>query len=123
LSANVVNQFNSWKRACQKLEAKAPDIYATWGKLAEAYQLRYLARRAIRSRNSKLALKLAVLAIKTNFRILYKEPMRTINTLLCAGLINLIPTTLFCRIEGFAICTLKLTGLLLAKHRKAELIG
>jgi glycosyltransferase involved in cell wall biosynthesis len=110
LSANVVNQFYSWKRACEKLEAKSPETFAAWGKLAEAYQLRYLARRSIRSRDPKLALKLAVLAIQTNFRILIKEPKRTINTLVCAFLINLLPKSLFCRLESLAITTIQHTN-------------
>lgn len=110
LSANVVNQFNSWKRACQKLAMKAPEAFSAWGKLAEAYQLRYLARRAIRSRNSLLALKLALMAIETDFRILFKEPKRTVNTLLCAGLLNLLPARLFCGLESIAMNAVRLAG-------------
>lgn len=103
LSANVVNQFDSWKRARQHLQAKAPDSVEKWGTLAEAFQLRYLSRRAVRSRDSVMALKLIRLAIHTNYKILFKEPKRTINTLLCAVLINCLPISLFCHLENFAM--------------------
>ena len=103
LSANVFNQFESWRRARQKLATTAPEAVNKWGKLAEAYQLRYLARRAIRSRNAALALKLVLLAIKTHFKIVLKEPARTLNTLVCALLINLLPKNIFCQIESIAM--------------------
>ncbi len=103
LSANVVKQFDSWKRARKNLQTTAPDCVTQWGKLAEAYQLRYLCRRAIRSRDSSMALKLAVMAINTNYRILYKEPLRTLNTLCCAILIKLLPTMVFSQLESFAM--------------------
>jgi len=103
LSANVVNQFDSWKRTRQHLQSKAPDCVKKWGSLAEAYQLRYLSRRAVRSRDSAMALKLILMAIKTNFKILLKEPRRTINTLICALLINYLPTSVFCQLEQLAM--------------------
>jgi glycosyltransferase involved in cell wall biosynthesis len=115
LSANVVNQFDSWKRAAKKLQVKDPDVFAKLGTLAESYQLRYLARRAIRSRNPQLALKLALFSVQTDFRILLKEPKRTINTLLCASLINLLPQSLFCWMESFAMNTIGLMNSLTEK--------
>ncbi len=123
LSANVVNQFNSWKRACQKLEAKAPEVFADWAKLAEAYQLRYLARRAIRSRNPQLALKLVLTAIETNFRILYKEPLRTVNTLLCAVLINWLPVRHFCWFESMGMKIIGIMASISGKNPKAGIAG
>lgn len=115
LSANVVNQFDSWKRACKKLETKNPDIFKAWGKLAEAYQLRYLARRAIRSRNAKLAIKLALLAVEKNYKIILKEPLRTANTLICALLINVLPQGLFCNLESMAMKMIRLDRVLMGK--------
>jgi len=116
LSANVVNQFDSWKRARQHLQAKAPDSVEKWGSLAEAFQLRYLSRRAIRSRDSAMALKLIKLAINTNYRILFKEPSRTLNTLLCAVLINCLPTAIFCHLENFAMRSLGVLNHLMNKR-------
>ena len=106
LSANVVKQFNSWKTARKNLQTKAPDCVAKWGQLAEAYQLRYLSRRAIRSRDSAMALKLITMAIATDYKILFKEPKRTLNTLLCACLIKLLPKFIFCYLENMAMRTI-----------------
>ncbi len=103
LSANVVNQFNNWKRACKMLEEKSPEVLANWGKLAEAYQLRYLARRAIRSRDPQFAVKLAFLAISTDIRIILFEPARTITTLACACLIKLLSPQAFSSLEKIAM--------------------
>ncbi|GAB6140817.1 hypothetical protein JCM14076_15460 [Methylosoma difficile] len=100
LSLTVVSQFDSWKRAVKKLQVKSPKVFATWGRLAEAYQLRSLARRAIRSREAKLAMKLVVLAIKTDARILWKDPKRTLLTLACAGLVKVVPKRQFSRMEA-----------------------
>jgi len=115
LSANVVNQFDSWKRARKHLQTTAPDSVAKWGNLAEAYQLRYLSRRAIRSRDAVMSLKLIQLALKTNYRILFKEPKRTLNTLICAVLLNTLPLSVFCQLEKTAMNSI---GLLKSCHRE-----
>lgn len=120
LSANVVKQFNSWKTARKNLQTKAPDSVAKWGQLAEAYQLRYLSRRAIRSRDSAMALKLVIMAIKTDYKILFKEPTRTLNTLLCACLIKLLPKSIFCRLENMAMQSIGLINLLIDKRSHSD---
>jgi hypothetical protein len=70
--------------------------------LAKAYQLRYLARRAIQSKSKLTAFKLIHQAIYCDFRILFHEPGRTIMTFCCAWL-KFLPEALFSRIEKFAM--------------------
>jgi len=87
LSANVEAQLTTWRRFRKKVAAYAPALEARAGDLAEAYQLRYLARRAIRSSQFGQGLKLVTAALKLEPRILWAEPSRTLATL-AAGLVG-----------------------------------
>ncbi len=87
LSANVVAQLAAWRRFRGKVAVYAPEVEASAGNLAEAYQLRYLARRSIRSSQFEQALKLVWDALKLEPRILTAEPTRTLTTL-AAGLVG-----------------------------------
>jgi len=120
LSANVVNQFDSWRRAREHLQSNAPDTVLRWGSLAEAYQLRYLSRRAIHSRDSDMALKLISLALHTNYKIIVKEPIRTCNTLLCVILLSSLPNSLFCFIENTVMNSMGILNTLLDKNHQAD---
>lgn len=87
LSANVEAQLASWRRFRSKVASYAPALEARAGNLAEAYQLRYLARRAIRSSQFAPGLKLITAALKLEPRILLAEPTRTLATL-AAGVVG-----------------------------------
>ena len=50
LSANIEKQLATWRRFRAKVADYAPALERHSGDRAEAYQLRYLARRAVRSR-------------------------------------------------------------------------
>jgi glycosyltransferase involved in cell wall biosynthesis len=70
--------------------------------LARAYQLRYLARRAIRSGDSYQAIKLIHWALCEQPRILFEEPKRTLATYACAFL-TLLPRSLYNSLESLAM--------------------
>ncbi|AFU99796.1 glycosyltransferase family 2 protein [Simiduia agarivorans] len=89
LSANLEKQYAAWELCIEKNRALNPAFFQQWGSLARAYQLRYLARRAVQSGNKQQALKLVVDALKTDKRILKEEPGRTLITLACACLLQL----------------------------------
>ncbi|ARN80811.1 glycosyltransferase family 2 protein [Methylocystis bryophila] len=89
LSANVDVQLETWRRFRRKVAAYAPSLEARAGDLAEAYQLRYLARRAIRSSHYAQGLKLVWEALKLKPRIVLAEPARTLTTL-AAGLAGVV---------------------------------
>ncbi|MCU7907005.1 MAG: glycosyltransferase family 2 protein [Candidatus Thiodiazotropha sp. (ex Epidulcina cf. delphinae)] len=100
LSANLEAQYANWSRAIDKARTYAPTLIAMWGDLARAYQFRYLARRAIRSRDEKGANRFIHAAIRNDFRILLKEPRRTVSTLACAWLMNILPGNVYQRLES-----------------------
>ncbi|MGB0263175.1 MAG: glycosyltransferase family 2 protein, partial [Henriciella sp.] len=56
LSANIKAQYKSWLRVRDKVRLIQPDFARKWETAAEAYQLRYLARRAIQMQDASLAL-------------------------------------------------------------------
>ncbi len=81
LSANVEAQLATWRRFRDKVAGYAPDLIGQWGARAEAYQLRYLARRAVRSSSRMQALQLGLEAVRVYPRMLVEEPVRTTATL------------------------------------------
>lgn len=102
LSADVDKQYSSWQHAVMLNKASDPKFFKQFYSLAKAYQLRYLARRAVQSKNKLTAFKLIHQAIYCNYRIIFQEPSRTIMTLCCAWL-KFLPSKLYNRIEKFAM--------------------
>ena len=103
LSANLEKQLATWRRFRAKVKTYAPALEARAGDLAEAYQLRYLARRAVRSEDASTALRLAFGAVRLAPSILVREPSRTIVTLCAAIARRLLPDSVFGAIERLAI--------------------
>jgi glycosyltransferase involved in cell wall biosynthesis len=103
LSANVDRQLATWRRFRAKVRTYAPDLEARVGDLAEAYQLRYLARRAVRSADGSTALRLIAEALRLDASILWREPSRTGVTVLAALARRMLPGALFGAIERAAI--------------------
>jgi glycosyltransferase involved in cell wall biosynthesis len=102
LSANLKNQFASWTLAMSKNEQTDTQLFKQLLPLARAYQLRYLARRAIHSGQSYLAIKLIHRALFEQPRILFEEPKRTIATYVCA-LLCLLPRSFYSSLESLAM--------------------
>lgn len=91
-SANWHKKFQDWETLLARTSLYAPDVVAKWADLGRAYQLRYLARKAIRTPNDKLlAKKLIHLALNTYWRILLEEPSSTIKVIVAAYLLYLFP--------------------------------
>ncbi|BAZ13311.1 family 2 glycosyl transferase [Calothrix sp. NIES-4071] len=107
LSANLLQQLDSWEKVISKANSYAPELVAKWGTLARAYQLRYLARRAVSLQDGSMAVKLVNKALANNWRIILTEPRRTLLTIAAAYMILLLPQSLYNPIETVA---LKRTG-------------
>lgn len=107
LSANLEKQYASWCRVLEKAAGYAPELIRRHGRRARAYQLRYLARRAIRERQPRLGLHLVVRAVRTNPGILIEEPARTLITLMAAAVGVALPARLY---EGVEACMMRGIG-------------
>lgn len=104
LSANTDRQLETWRRFRSKVAGYAPALERRYGNHAEAYQLRYLARRAVRAKTSSApALRMMLQAIALSPRILLDEPARTGTTLAAAILQRALPSPIFARLEAWAI--------------------
>ncbi|WP_425040311.1 glycosyltransferase family 2 protein [Primorskyibacter sp. S187A] len=86
LSAALDRQYASWERVIDKLRPLDPAFFATEEPAARAYQLRYLARRAVSSQDNDRARGLMREALRTSRKPLIEEPLKTLSTLLAASL-------------------------------------
>jgi glycosyltransferase involved in cell wall biosynthesis len=103
LSASVFKQLDSWEQVIEKTRSYAPDLVAQWENPARAYQLRYLARRAITLKDGSIAVKLFHRALATHWRILLEEPRRTLLTWSATYLLWLLPQPFYYQLEGLAL--------------------
>ncbi|WP_136442604.1 glycosyltransferase family 2 protein [Pacificoceanicola onchidii] len=77
LSARTEAQLASWERMVEKLRPEAPALFAAHEEAARAYQLRYLARRAITGGDGAAAQDYLRRAFACSSRPLFEEPLRT----------------------------------------------
>ncbi|MCA0872931.1 glycosyltransferase [Seohaeicola saemankumensis] len=87
LSAGVDRQYASWQRMVAKLRPLAPAFFATHEPAARAYQLRYLARRAISDGKGDQAVQLMRQSLRASLRPCLREPLKTGSTLAAAGML------------------------------------
>lgn len=99
LSANILNQFKSWTSVRNTVRELDPEFAHKWEGLAEAFQRRYLARRAVRMRQSKLALEMVLGAIQCAPSIMIREPKKTLTTLGAAILMTVLPSQTYETLE------------------------
>jgi glycosyltransferase involved in cell wall biosynthesis len=99
LSSNLSKQYAGWCLAMQKNQKNHSNFFKRYLPLARAYQLRYLARRAIRSGEAWQAIKLVHKALLTHPKIIIEEPARTLATYGCA-LVSLLPHNIYRMLEN-----------------------
>ena len=90
LSAATDRQFAAWERLVTKLTPLAPAFFAEHAPAARAYQLRYLARRAISSGNGTEARLRMRAAMASSARPLVEEPVKTLTTMAAATLLAVL---------------------------------
>ncbi len=90
LSANTERQLAAWERMVDKLAPLNPAFFEVNTRAARAYQLRYLARRAISDRDGARAHRLIRAALSNSRLPLLEEPGKTLTTLAAALVFRLI---------------------------------
>ncbi|MEN8831479.1 MAG: glycosyltransferase family A protein [Pacificibacter sp.] len=88
LSAATDDQLASWERMLEKLTALRPAFFARHSRAARAYQLRYLARRAISDHDADRAMEMVKASFGQSTRPLIEEPSKTLTTLGAALLLR-----------------------------------
>ncbi|MCR9078969.1 MAG: glycosyltransferase [Hyphomonadaceae bacterium] len=94
LSANVVKQFATWSRVRDRVRRLDRAFAKKWSPHAEAYQLRYLARRCVRMGEGAMAWSLMKDALSLCPRIIVEEPAKTMTSLIAASVLRFLPTAL-----------------------------
>jgi hypothetical protein len=84
LSAATDRQLASWERMIDKLSPLSPAFFARHLGAARAYQLRYLARRAIRDLDGPRAMRLIRQSLAQSLTPLAEEPVKTGVTVVAA---------------------------------------
>lgn len=100
LSAQIANQFENWQRAVRNCQRRAPQLIARHGQDARAFQLRYLARRAVQLRDGPFAAALLRAAFGASPRALMGEPGKTLATLAGVIVTRLMPPRFSERLLG-----------------------
>ena len=103
MSAKLLKNIEYWERMIEKTRTYGPEVVAKWENPARAYQLRYLARRAVTLKDSSVAIQLLHRALATHWRILLEEPRRTLLTLSAAYLLRLLPEPFYYQLESLAL--------------------
>ena len=102
-STNLVKTLESWERCLEKVRSYAPELVAECEKSSMAYQLRYIARKAVKMKAGPIAAELIHRSLTTHWRILLQEPRRTLMTLAAAYSLCLIPQPLYSQMEALAL--------------------
>lgn len=100
LSANVIRQFETWCRLRDKVLETDPRFARKWALNAEAFQLRYLARRCVRMGDGAMALSLVKDALKASPRIVFQEPLKTATTVAAALFMRIMPAAAQARLQA-----------------------
>ncbi len=104
LSANTSKQLETWQRFRNKVAGYAPALEAAFGDRAEAYQLRYLARRAIvGTAVASPAFAMMARALRLHPSLVLEEPARTLVTLAASVAQQALPARLFERCGAIAV--------------------
>ena len=84
LSSQILRQYESWEGVVTRLKRLAPKFVEEHVGRARAYQLRYLARRAVQQGDPGMAIALLRAAAGSSIRPLVEEPLRSLVTLVAA---------------------------------------
>jgi glycosyltransferase involved in cell wall biosynthesis len=93
LSAKTERQLASWENVIAKHRALHPAFFEKHEGAARAYQLRYLARRAISSGNGSAARAYLARAWAASLEPIWAEPLKTMTTIAAARLAPLLRLT------------------------------
>ena len=95
VSSNIIKKLACWEMMIDKARLFAPKLLKRHEQDARAYQLRYLARQAIRNGQGRSAIQLINQALYVSPNIMMTETGRTFITLTAAYLLWVLPASLY----------------------------
>jgi glycosyltransferase involved in cell wall biosynthesis len=106
-SCNLDKQIEDLEKVLAKTKTYAPNLIDEHGKAAKAYEMRKLARWAVRLKAAPMAVNMSHRALSTYWRMIVEEPEKTLLTLAAAYSLYLLPQQIYNGIENLA---LQITG-------------
>ena len=97
LSTNIIRQYEFWQKMMEKTKVYSREFIGRHGEMARAFQLRYLARRAVQMGDGSFAISLMRQSIAAAPAVLWREPKKTLLTLLAAYVIRCLGPKLAAR--------------------------
>lgn len=91
LSANVIRQYDTWCKVRDRAFELDYSFASRWAATAEAFQLRYLARRCVCMGDGAMASNLMQQALQKDASILLREPVKSLSTIVAATALRVLP--------------------------------
>jgi glycosyltransferase involved in cell wall biosynthesis len=120
LSSSILKHLQDFEKMVEKTRLYAPEFIAKWENPCRAYQLRYLARRAVQMQDRELAIALTNRALATHWQILLHEPRRTVLTIAAAYLLWSAPPALYRALESLGF---QMTGAMQKRQIRRDTRG
>ncbi len=106
-SSNLNKQIEDLEKVLEKTKSYAPNLIDEHGEAAKAYEMRKLARWAVRLKAAPMAVSMSHRALSTYWKMIIEEPEKTLLTLAAAYSLYLLPQQIYNGIENLA---LQITG-------------
>lgn len=106
-SSNLNKQIEDLEKVLEKTKSYAPNLIEEHGEAAKAYEMRKLARWAVRLKAAPMAVSMSHRALSTYWKMIIEEPEKTLLTLAAAYSLYLLPQQIYNGIENLA---LQITG-------------
>lgn len=103
VSSNFDKKVKVWEQLFAKTRSLNPALISPCRAISQAYELKYLARRAVRLRDGQSAIRLSVQALKASIQVFFEEPMSMIMILTAAIALWLMPKMCYVRLEKMAM--------------------
>ena len=103
VSSNFDKKVKVWEQLFDKTCSLNSALISPCRAISKAYELKYLARRAVRLRDGQSAIRLSVQALKASMQVLFEEPISMITILTAAMALVLMPTMYYVRLERMAM--------------------
>ncbi|MGL5807314.1 MAG: glycosyltransferase family 2 protein [Xenococcaceae cyanobacterium] len=102
-SSNLNKQIEDLEKVLEKTKSYAPNLIEEHGEAAKAYEMRKLARWAVRLKAAPMAVSMAHRALSTYWKMIIEEPEKTLLTLAAAYSLYLLPQQIYNGIENLAL--------------------
>ena len=103
VSSNFDKKVKVWEQLFAKTCSLNPSLISPCQSISKAYELKYLARRAVRLRDGRAAIRLSTQALQANGRVLIEEPVSMATIMGAALALWLMPQSLYARLEKTAM--------------------